>query len=86
MKVGVRFPLVPFYVHILKRFNLMLSQLNPNSWKIVVALCLLSAEHGIPLNYRIIKAFYTLVDREIPPFLLPRPKGLFIKLPYTQKS
>ena len=51
----------------------------------VVGLSMLSAEHKLPINYRVIKAFYILVDRESPPFLLSRSKGLFTKLPYSQK-
>ena len=31
LKAGVRFPLFSFYIHFLKRFNLTLSQLNPNN-------------------------------------------------------
>ena len=50
-----------------------------------MGLGLLSTEHKLPINYRVIKAFYTLVDRESPSFLLPQSKGLFTKLPYSQK-
>ena len=49
LKFGVRFPLHPFFVEILKHFGLTVFQVTPNGSAHMIGLFSLFAEHGIGL-------------------------------------
>ena len=46
LKFGVRFPLHPFFVEVLKYFGLTVFQITPNGWAHMIGLFGLFAEHG----------------------------------------
>ena len=47
LKFGVRFPLHPFFVEVLKYFRLTLFQITPNGWAHIIRLFGLFTEHGM---------------------------------------
>ena len=47
LKFGVRFPLHPFFVEVLKYFGLTVFQITPNGWAHMIGLFGLFAEHRL---------------------------------------
>ena len=47
LQFGVRFPLYPFFIEVLKYFGLTVFQITPNEWAHMIGLFGLFAEHGM---------------------------------------
>ena len=61
LKFGVRFPLHPYFIRILKYYNLTVFQLSPNGWAQMIGLFVLFAERKMePPTPEEFSWFYTL--------------------------
>ena len=47
LKFGVRFPLHPFFIEVLKYFGLTVFEITPNRWAQMIGLFGMFAEHGM---------------------------------------
>ena len=64
LKFGVRFPLHPFFVEVLKYFGLIVFQITPNRWAHMIGLFGLFEEHRMgPLIATEFAWFYSVKSR-----------------------
>ena len=61
-KIGLRFPILPLARQLLKYFDIALSQLMPNGWRILLALEILIERRN--LNFSFENLFYTYQLKE----------------------
>lgn len=60
LKVGLRFPIDPFFIDILRFHKLSVVQLHPNTWRILVAFWFICLNNHIKLSVALFSQLYQL--------------------------
>lgn len=64
-KIGLRFPVPCLIVYMLSTFDVNLTQINPNVWKTLLCVSIITGELGIELNDKKTKAMYYLKKNDL---------------------